>query len=67
MRRIINVICLVLWSICFSVSVVQIVQGVTVSPVNVMLPCLICIMHYAEAIYRDGVKEDEKLIKEIME
>ena len=52
MRRITNIICLVLWSICFAVAVVQIVRGVTVSPVQSMLPCFICIMHYAEAICR---------------
>ena len=65
MRRIANIICLVLWSICLGVAVVEIIQGVTVHPVQVMLPCFICVMHYAGAIQRDGVKEDEKLIKEI--
>lgn len=60
MRRIINIICLVLWSVCFGVAVVEIIQGVTVHPVQVMLPCLVCIMHYAEAVYRDLYKEIKK-------
>lgn len=60
MRQIANIICLVLWIISFVVAVVQAVRGVDVSPVTVMLPCLICIMHYAEAVYRDLYKEVKK-------
>ena len=60
MKRIANIICLVLWSVCFGVAVVEIIQGVTVNPVQVMLPCLICVMHYAETVYRDLYGEMKK-------
>lgn len=60
MRQIANILCLVLWIISFVVSVVQTVRGVDVSPITAMLPCLICIMHYAEAVYRDLYKEAKK-------
>lgn len=53
MKRILNIICLILWSICFAISVVQAAQGETTSPVTVMLPSLTCVINYAEKVFKE--------------
>ena len=53
MRKIINIICLIIWAICVAINVVQIVHGVTISPVSAMMPSLVCVMLYAEKLFKE--------------
>ena len=53
MRKIINIICLIIWAILFGINFVNVVQGVTISPVSAMLSALVCVTLYAEKIFKE--------------
>lgn len=53
MRKICTIICLILWSISFCISVIDIVQGVTVNPIQAALPAIVCVIKYAEDLFKE--------------
>lgn len=54
MSKIINIICLIAWSVCFAISVVGVIQGETPRPVTVMLLTLVCVVNYAEKVFKEN-------------
>ena len=53
MRKTMNTICLVIWSIDLIFGVICMVVDTEISPVSYICAVLICIMHYAEELLNE--------------
>ena len=53
MRKFLDIICMIIWTVCFVLDLVNVVRGEPVNGVTAALPALVCVMLYAERIYME--------------
>lgn len=52
--KILNVLCLILWSIQLMIAIVYAAAGTPVNPVLYLLAVIVLILHYMEALLVEG-------------
>lgn len=53
MKKTVNIICLVVWSIALILGIIGAINGTEISPVSYICAVLICIMHYTEELLNE--------------
>ena len=66
MRKLIYLVCMIGWSIVCGMTIILMIEGRRINPVTVLIPSLGCLLHFVEKIFAINIKEDEKLMEEIM-